>query len=95
MFEPIKRLIKYNQTQNPKFFLTPQICYLAAEAIKEFVPQAANKVSVVSYQDSRLKIASSDPMILHQIKMGEEKIIEAVQKKTGIKKFRIIYSPRE
>jgi len=95
MFEPIKRLIKYNQAQSPNLFLSPQICYLAGEEIKKLVPQATDKFKVISYKDSRLKIASNDPMILHQIKMNEEKIIKLVQKKTGIKKFRLVCSPQE
>ncbi|MCX6811279.1 MAG: hypothetical protein NT039_01100 [Candidatus Berkelbacteria bacterium] len=95
MFEPINRVIKKNQLANPSLLLTPQICYLADTIVKELIPEAKEKIRIVSFKDSRLKISSDDPTLLHKIKMNEEEIVKRVQKRIKIKTFRIIYLPKE
>lgn len=93
MFESIDKLLKRNQLVNPSLLLSPEVCFLAKNAILELIPESKEKINIISYKDSRLKISSQNPILLHKIKMCEEEIIKKVQRKIKIKTFRIIYLP--
>lgn len=94
MFDSIDNLLKKNQRANPNLLLSPQVCYLAGKIIKKILPETKNKIKIVSFKHTKLKIAADDSMLLHKIKMHEEEIINKTQEKIKIKRFRIIYIPK-
>lgn len=94
MFEPINGLLKRKRLISPGILLSTQVCYQAYEEIKDIVPNSKEKVKIISFKDNRLKIASDDPIILHKIKMNEDKIKKNIIKKININKFTISYSPK-
>jgi hypothetical protein len=95
MFEPINKLLRRNQLANPSFLLSPEICYLVKTAILELIPESKDKINIISFKDSRLKLSSENPILFHKIKMREEEIVKRVQLKIKIKPFRIIYLPSD
>ena len=94
MFEPINKLIKKKGALNLGVFDAAKICYQAREVIEDLVPEARGKLKVVSYRFKKLKVASSDSIVLHRIKMSQSEIIDKVRTKTGIEDFEITYSPQ-
>jgi hypothetical protein len=93
MFEPINKILKQSQLANPSLLLTPEVCFLVKTAILELVPESKEKINIISFKDSRLKLSSENPMLLYKIKMHEGEIVKRVQQKIKIKPFRIIYLP--
>lgn len=95
MFEPVNKIIKTNPPAKSKIMQSAQICYFAENIIKDLVPEAVDKIKIISFANNILKIASSDSIILHEIKMNEEGITKKIQQKINIPRFRIIYLPKE
>jgi len=93
MFEPIQNLIK-NTRLSPKTLNAAKVCFFAQKIIVKLLPETKGKFRIVSFNQGRLKVASS-PILAYKIRMQEEEIKNKLQKRAKIEPFVITYLPQE